>query len=87
MTRFERIEQEGANSFDQIEFVMEAYAAQALINGVMMQIVGLSFHKGWVCVCGQAVPADEMHSCENPQPCEQPCYMQLPNGDRIEVRQ
>ena len=53
----------------------------------MMQVVGLSFHADWVCVCGQAVPADEMHSCENPQPCEQPCYMQLPNGDRIEVRQ
>jgi hypothetical protein len=33
--KFERIEQEGANSLDKIEFVMVACAAQALINGVM----------------------------------------------------
>ena len=53
----------------------------------MMQVVGLSFHADWICMCGQDVPAEVMHECANPQPCWMGplCYLQLPDGDWIQV--
>ena len=38
----------------------------------MMTISGLSFHEDWICKCGAAVLAEEMHQCANPGPLVQP---------------